>query len=563
MRTWIRTTISSNKRGNDLTLWKTIGAAIRRPVITLIVKEANLEKNGHTALQARGITKTFGGVIALNAVDLTVREGDVHALLGQNGAGKSTLIKVLNGVFPAGNFEGKFSLEGREVSFRSPRDAVECGISYVPQETEVFENLSVAENIFAGMTGGTRTARLVNRREIGRRSRKILKGLGLSIDPESPAVRSTSAEKHMIMIARALARRPRVLLLDEPTAALSASEVRILFSALSRLRDEGVTTVYITHRLPEVMAICDRATVLRDGRVAAEFQRKDFNEDAFIFAMSGLKLSRLFPVHQARASAPHLLSVEGLVSGEQREKEQEDKGLLQDAEISFKVAEGEIVGLAGLLGSGRSEILHAIFGSLPGKGKIMVAGEPVKINKPSDARKAGIALLTEERKRDGLLFNLPVGRNITIGNLAPLSRLGIVSPVREGQAIRDAMESLNVIATSPAAALSSLSGGNQQKLLFSRALMRAPRVLMLDEPTRGVDAATRQEIYRLTVDLAAKGAALLIVSSELEELVGLCNRILTISDGHIVDEFRRGEGGEERILRAIAEAQGRTFDAEH
>jgi len=553
--TWLPiTTFWSRRDSNPISETRRGGI---RPVRDGSAREADLTASGHPTLKTSGITKTFGGVVALNSVDLTVREGDVHALLGQNGAGKSTLIKVLNGVYAAGSFSGTLAMEGREVSFASPRDAAECGIGYVPQETEVFEHLSVAENVFAGMTGGSKKARLVNRREIGRRSKDILAGLGISIDPNSPAARLTSAEKHMLMIARALARRPRVLLLDEPTAALSSTEVKSLFEALSRLRSEGVTTVYITHRLPEVMAICDRTTVLRDGIVAAEFDRKDFDEDAFIFAMSGRKLSRLFPVHDAPPNAPNLLKVEGLVPGAGHGK----VGIHREAEVSFSVASGEIVGLAGLLGSGRSEILHAIFGSLPAKGTISVDGDPVAIRRPRDARRAGIALLTEERKRDGLLFNLSLGRNITIGNLGPLSKAGFVNPGREGQAVRKSMEALNVVATSPAAALSSLSGGNQQKLLFSRALMREPRILMLDEPTRGVDAATRQEIYKLTVDLAAKGAGLLIVSSELEEIIGLCTRILTVSDGRIVDEFKRGEGDEERVLRAIADAQGRQFEA--
>ena len=532
---------------------------VSRPVNIDRSREAELTTFANPTLQARGITKAFGGVVALKSVDLTVCEGDVHALLGQNGAGKSTLIKVLNGVIASGDFRGSLAMDGRKVSFHSPRDAAACGIGYVPQETEVLEHLSVAENIFAGMTGGKKKARLVSRREIGKRSADILSGLGLATDPEAPAIRLTSAEKHMVMIARALARQPRVLLLDEPTAALSAREVKTLFAALSRLKKEGVTTVYITHRLPEVMAICDRTTVLRDGSVVAEYQRSEFDEDDFIFAMSGRKLARLFPVHNPPPSTGPLLSVDRLAPGGQGRGPARE-GLHQGAEVSFSVSAGEIVGLAGLLGSGRSEILHAIFGNLPSTGEVMVNGKPVEVHRPRDARKAGIGLLTEERKRDGLLFNLPVGRNITIGNLGPLSKLGFVSPLREGRAVRDAMAALNVIATSSAAALSSLSGGNQQKLLFSRALMRGPRILMLDEPTRGVDAETRQEIYRLTVDLADKGAALVIVSSELEELIGLCNRILTISDGRIVDEFRRGEGGEERVLRAIAEAQGRQLE---
>jgi ABC-type sugar transport system ATPase subunit len=307
--------------------------------------------------------------------------------------------------------------------------------------------------------------------------------------------------------------------------------------------------IYITHRLPEVLAICDRATVLRDGQVAAEIARPEFDETRFIFAMSGQRLSRLFPDHAPPEGAPAVIEVENLtVPGH--------PGAVFGADaVSFTVAAGEILGLAGLLGSGRSEILHGIYGRLPAEGAIRVDGRPVPIRSPRDARRAGIALLTEDRKRDGLLFNLPVGANITIVNLADLSHRGIVRGDRERSAILAAMRQLNVKAASPQASVSHLSGGNQQKLLFARVLMRAPRVLLLDEPTKGVDASTRAEIYRLVVELAENGVALVVVASELEEIIGLCDRVLVVSDGSLVDEFRRGEGGEERVLRAVSAAQ--------
>jgi ABC-type sugar transport system ATPase subunit len=351
------------------------------------------------------------------------------------------------------------------------------------------------------------------------------------------------------MIARAIVMKPRVLMLDEPTASLSGTEVDALFSVLRRLKAQGVAMIYITHRLPEVLAICDRATVLRDGQVAVRIAREDFDAETFIFSMSGQRLQRLFPEHTAPVGAPTALEVRHLtVAGH--------SGAVHGArDINLSVAAGEIVGLAGLLGSGRSEILHGIYGRVPAEGEIRVAGEPMAIGSPSDARAAGIALLTEDRKRDGLLFNLPVGANITIGNLAPLSRRGVVRGGLERSSILAAMRALNVKASSPQASVSHLSGGNQQKLLFARVLMRAPKVLLLDEPTKGVDAATRHEIYRLVVDLAEKGVGLLIVASELEELIGLCDRCLVVADGRIVDEFTRGDGGEDRVLRSVAAAQ--------
>lgn len=505
---------------------------------------------GSNVIEAIGIVKSFAGVQALRGVDFRVREGEIHALLGQNGAGKSTLVKILNGVHVAGSFSGTITIAGRPVSFASPRDATVEGVGYVPQEIEVLEQLSVAENVFAGHAGLGQGA-LFHRARVEARTREIFGDLGLDLDPRAIVASLTSAQRHLVMIARALVLKPRVLMLDEPTASLSGTEVEALFAVLRRLRAAGVTMIYITHRLPEVLAVCDRATVLRDGVVAAELSRDEFEEERFIFAMSGQKLQRLFPHHEAPTRTPPVLEVEGLtVAGK--------PGAIHGArDVGFTVHAGEIVGLAGLLGSGRSEILHGIYGREPAQGTIRVDGRPVTIRSPRDARAAGIALLTEDRKRDGLLFNLPVGANITIGNLDPLAALGMVRADRERTAIRDAMRQLNVKASSPQASVAHLSGGNQQKLLFARVLMRGPRVLLLDEPTKGVDAATRQEIYRLVVELADKGVGLVVVSSELDEVIGLCDRCLTVADGRIVDEFRRGEGGEERVLRAIALEQAR------
>jgi len=499
-------------------------------------------------LSATAIAKSFGGVQALRGVDFDVVPGEIHALLGQNGAGKSTLVKILNGVHPAGSYTGAIQLDGQLVSFASPADARSSGVGYVPQEIEVLEQLSVAENVFAGRTG-LGDGVLINQRKLQQRAGEIFAELGIGIDPKAYVASLTSAQRHLVMIARAIVMKPRVLMLDEPTASLSGTEVDALFGVLRRLKAQGVAMIYITHRLPEVLAICDRATVLRDGQVAVRIARQDFDAETFIFSMSGQRLQRLFPEHAAPVGTATALEVRNLtVPGH--------SGAVHGAQgINLSVAAGEIVGLAGLLGSGRSEILHGIYGRVPAEGEIRVAGEPVAIWSPGDARAAGIALLTEDRKRDGLLFNLPVGANITIGNLAPLSRHGMVRAGLERSAILAAMRALNVKASSPQASVTHLSGGNQQKLLFARVLMRAPKVLLLDEPTKGVDAATRHEIYRLVIELAEKGVALLVVASELEELIGLCDRCLVVADGRIVDEFVRGEGGEDRVLRSVAAAQ--------
>ncbi|MBN8998939.1 MAG: sugar ABC transporter ATP-binding protein [Rhizobiales bacterium] len=500
------------------------------------------------AIRAVGIVKSFAGVQALRGVDFTVRRGEIHALLGQNGAGKSTLVKILNGVHRSGSYSGRILLGGREVSFRSPVEARAEGVGYVPQEIEILEQLSVAENVFAGQTSLGKGF-IVNRSALNQRTEALFSEMGLNINPRALVAMLPAAQRHLVMIARALSMRPKVLMLDEPTASLSGAEVEQLFTILRRLRAQGTTMIYVTHRLPEVMALCDHATILRDGRVVAELDRSGFNEEKIIFAMSGQRLQRLYPHHEAPKESPVLLEVSGLsVAG----RFGVNRGV---SDVSFQVRAGEIVGLAGLLGSGRTEIVHAIYGRIPCSGEVRVAGHPAPIRTTRQARDAGIALLTEDRKRDGLLFNLPVGGNITIGNLQKFSHNEIVSRSRERSAVVEAMRALNVKARSPQASVAHLSGGNQQKLLFARVLMSAPRVLLLDEPTKGVDAATRHEIYRLIVDLAEKGVGLVVVASELEEVIGLADRCLVIADGRVVDGFVRAEGSEDRVLRAVAAAQ--------
>jgi len=500
-------------------------------------------------IEATQIVKNFAGVQALRGVDFRVRRGEIHALLGQNGAGKSTLVKILNGVHGAGSYEGEIRVDGRPVRFTTPGEARAHGVAYVPQETEVFEQLTVAENVFAGRTNLGHGA-LISQKALRARTAELFRDFGLDLDPGALVATLTAAERHLVMIVRALTTRPLVLMLDEPTASLSGSEVALLFALLERLKASGTTMIFITHRLPEVVALCDRATVLRDGRVAAEYVRGDFDEERIIAAMSGERLSRLYPHHDAPpADAPTLLRVEGL---RVEERYGSHRGV---HDVSFELKAGEILGIAGLLGSGRSELLGAIYGRFAHRGRFVVDAREITIGSTRDARSAGIALLTEDRKRSGLLFNLPVGGNITIGNLALFASHGVVSRKSEESAALRAMRELKVRARSSAAAVAHLSGGNQQKLLFARVLMNAPRILLLDEPTKGVDVATRHEIYKLVVDLAEHGVGLVVVSSELEEVVGLCDRVLVYDDGRVVASLARAEATEERVLRLIAAAQ--------
>jgi ribose transport system ATP-binding protein/D-xylose transport system ATP-binding protein len=499
-------------------------------------------------VEAIGIAKSFAGVKALRGIDFRVRRGEIHALLGQNGAGKSTLVKILNGVHPAGSYDGTVRLAGEIVALHSPLVARAKGIAYVPQEIEVFEHLTVAENVFAGQTNLGRGV-LIRQRALERRTADLFLDLGLNIPPRALVASLTAAQRHLVMIVRALATRPTVLMLDEPTASLSGAEVSRLFRLLKRLKAQGTTMIFITHRLPEVLALCDRATVLRDGQIAAELSRENFDSDRIIGAMSGQRVQRLYPRHEPPADAPVILKVENL---EIDERHGSHRGLHG---INFELRAGEILGIAGLLGSGRTELLSGIYGRISYRGRVLVGGREARIDSTRAARKAGIALLTEDRKRSGLLYNLPIRANITIGNLDLFSNLGIVGTEREDNAAVRAMRELNVKARSSSAMVSHLSGGNQQKLLFARVLMNAPKILLLDEPTKGVDVATRHEIYRLIVDLADKGVGLIVVSSELEEVIGLCDRCLVLADGRLVDEFVKAVASEELILHAIAAAQ--------
>jgi ABC-type sugar transport system ATPase subunit len=502
------------------------------------------------AIEALEICKHFSGVPVLRGCDLRVRRGEIHALLGQNGAGKSTLMRILNGVHPRSSFEGQIWIDGRVVSFESPAHAGRCGVGYVPQEIEVIENLTVAENIFAGqmsVPGIVSGSRWVRWASLKQAARTLLEELGLSFDPSAIVASLSAPQRHLVMIARSLAVRPGVLILDEPTASLSSMEIERLFAVLRTLKARGTTMIYITHRLPEVLALCDRASVLRDGVIAEELEHNNFDIARFITAMSGFKMEAQFPERQRSGEQGSVLRLENFSvvhRGRQRVRD-----------VSLELRRGEILGIAGLLGAGRSELLNAIYGYLPHIGTIHVETEPRHIRSPREARELGIALLTEDRKANGLLFNLPLRANISIGNLSFLSHAGIVRPAEERTSVLRMTQELKIKAGSPEATVSHLSGGNQQKVLFGRVLMRNPRILLLDEPTKGVDAGTRHEIYRLIADIAGRGVAVILVSSELEEVLGLADRVLVMADGRIVDEFPHGAGDEERVLRAVSTAQ--------
>jgi ribose transport system ATP-binding protein len=496
-------------------------------------------------LDTQRLGKRFAGVPALTDVDFRLRAGTIHALVGHNGAGKSTLVKVLTGVHPAGSYDGAILLDGAEVRFGSPAQARAAGIAYVPQEIQVVEQLSVAENLFVGQTGRDGTP-LVSFRELHRRAEALLTRLEIPLDARHPVAALSATQRQLLMIA--LASDPRVLILDEPTASLAGNETARLFGVLERLRAAGTTMVFITHRIPEVMSMCDRATVLRDGRAVAELEREDFSERAIVAAMVGRQLERLYPQRASAHGTEETLRLEHVsVPHPSRPGD-----VVRD--VSLTARRGEVVGIAGVVGAGRTELLSAIYGRLGHRGTISVEGRPLRLRSPADARRAGIAMLSEDRKGSGLLFNFGLSQNVTIGNLGGIAKMGFVDRRAEQRAAREFIASLSIKAPSVSADVAHLSGGNQQKILLARVLMNAPKVMLLDEPTKGVDVQTRQEIYRLILELADRGVTLLVVSSEIAELVGLCDRCVVLADGAIVDEFARGEGSEARVIEATTTA---------
>jgi ribose transport system ATP-binding protein len=496
-----------------------------------------MSTGGDRLLAVTGIDKAFPGVQALSQAGFDLSAGEVHALVGENGAGKSTLARIIAGVeTPDG---GRMLLAGRPYQPRSRIDAEGRGVRTVMQELNLIGNLTVAENIFIerlpSRFGFIRYGRL------HQAAREVMEKVGLAdLDPSTPVRMLGIGRQQMVEIAAGLSRRCRVLVLDEPTASLTRSEVELLFSQIRRLQAEGVGVIYISHRIEEVLSIADRVTVLRDGKLVGTHATKEVDSDTVIRMMVGRDLGHecLAPSGKRGALA---LRVAGLSRGDRVRN------------VSFEAYRGEILGVAGLMGSGRTETMRAIFGAdLPESGVIYLhgAGEPARIRKPSDAVRHGIALLTEDRKEQGLFLPLAVRANVSIARLGRLSRLGWIDASRERQIAQQYADSLGIRCWSIEQAAGQLSGGNQQKVVIAKWLFRDCDILIFDEPTRGIDVGAKFEIYRMLSDLARKGKAILFVSSDLKELMAVCNRILVMSAGRVAETFERGPWTEEAIMTA-------------
>ena len=493
-------------------------------------------------LTMSGITKVFPGVKALSGVDLSVDRGEILALLGENGAGKSTLMKVLSGVYGHGQYGGSISIDGKEATYADPGGADHAGVAMIYQELNPLLDLSVAENMYLGMLP-VRMAKSVDWKRLYSEAEAVLKRLGINIDARTHMRLLGAGEQQLVAIARALARDATILVLDEPTSSLTEREVERLFVILRRLREDGKAIIYISHKFNEVYAISDRVTVLRDGANAGDFITADAPSDQIITAMIGRSLADMFP-RQTIDFGPTVLEVKDFSVGHQHV----NKTLLKN--ISFSVKAGEIVGLGGLVGTGRSELLNSLFGSHLGasSGKVILNGNELVITSPRQAKKAGIGLLTEDRRRNGLVGIMRLDENITLPSLRDIASIFGLNRNLEKSISQRFIDSLRIKCTGPAQEAAMLSGGNQQKVVLSKWLHTAPKLLLLDEPTRGVDVGAKVEIYQLMNALSANGIAIIWVSSELPELLGMSDRVLVFWDGGIAAEYKRGEADLTKVM---------------
>jgi rhamnose transport system ATP-binding protein len=493
---------------------------------------------GQPVLALRGVSKSFGSVRALSNVSLELYGAEAHALAGENGAGKSTLIKILAGVYrPDG---GQVLLDGRPVSFAGPGDARDAGVAVIYQEPTLFGDLSVAENIFMGRQprASARRLRSIDRRGMYAAAAELFDRLGVALDPAAPARGLSIADQQMVEIAKALSLHARVLIMDEPTAALTPEEVSRLFAVARALRADGAAVLFISHRLEEVFDLCRRVTTLRDGRLVASDLVADLTADDLVRRMVGRDLDTLYPASEAStgdvALRVHRLTREGVFT-----------------DVSFEVRRGEIVALAGLIGAGRTEVARAIFGiDRPDAGSVEVAGTPLRPASPTAAMAAGMALVPEDRRAQGLVMDASIERNLGLTQLRTLHRGGLMSRRAEHRRAADWALRLRLKYSRLSDAVDLLSGGNQQKVVLAKWLATEPSVLIVDEPTRGIDVGTKAEVHRLLADLAGRGLAVLMISSDLPEVLGMADRVLVMHEGRLAAEIPRESATEEAILSA-------------
>lgn len=496
-------------------------------------------------LRMEQISKRFPGVLALDNVSFQLEEGEIFSICGENGAGKSTLMKILSGHYPAGTYEGRIFIGGKEQHLKSMADSEKAGIAMIYQELNVEQDLSVGENVMLGYWPVKKG--LVDWQELHQRALETLKILDIEIDTHLSMRALNASMQQLVCIARALVRNPRILILDEPSAALTEKETENLIKVLYGLKARGLSCIYISHKLEEIFEISDRIMVMRDGKRIGEYKKTEIVPERVINDMVG-GMIREKELEEKKLSTDVVLKVENLMVPHPYAH---GKNIIE--QVSFELHKGEILGLAGLVGSGRSETLRAIFGAMPkASGKIFKNGKEVKIEKVQDAVDEGIFMISEDRKKDGFVGTMSIKENMTLASLKRVSDKLIINENAENKLIKNYYDYLKVKAASADINISVLSGGNQQKVIFAKALLTQADILFLDEPTRGIDIGAKSEIYKIIQEIARKGISIVVISSELPELIGLCDRFLVLCSGRIGGEFYKSEVTQQKILHAAA-----------
>ena len=503
-------------------------------------------------LEMREISKVFPGVRALDRVSLDVRSGEIHAICGENGAGKSTLMKVLSGIYPHGSYEGEIIYDGKPLVCRNIRDSEDRGIIIIHQELALVPLLSIAENLFLGNEVAKNG--VINWPAAFQKTEELLKKVGLVEAPTTKVEKLGVGKQQLIEIAKALAKDVRLLILDEPTAALQENDSQKLLDLLLELKSQGITSILISHKLNEISKVADRITIIRDGATVSTLTADQISEERIIRDMVGRDMAHRYPGRN-----PQIGEVLMQVSGwNVWHPERQDRQMIRDA--AFSVRKGEIIGIAGLMGAGRTELAMSLFGKSYGqgiKGLVTMGGKPVDVSTVDKAIAAGLAYVTEDRKTLGLILDEPIVRNITLANLLGVSKRGVLNHQREQQVAEDYRRAMNIRTPNVLQKVVNLSGGNQQKVVLSKWLFADPQVLILDEPTRGIDVGAKFEIYGIMNDLAAQGRGVVMISSEMPELLGMCDRIYVMNEGRIVGELSKAEASQERIMGLILKSEGK------
>ena len=493
------------------------------------------KENFEYVLEMSGISKSFPGVKALDKVNLRIRPNSVHALMGENGAGKSTLMKCLFGIYKKD--EGEIKLEGKEISFLNSKDALEHGVSMVHQELNQVIQRNVMDNIWLGRYPTKHG--LVDEEKMYKDTKKIFDDLDIDVDPRAKVATLSVSQMQMLEIAKAVSYNSKVLILDEPTSSLTENEVHHLFRIVKKLQGSGIGIVYISHKMEEIKEICDEITILRDGQWVSTSKVENLTTDQIINMMVGRDLSNRFPDKDSKPSDT-IMEVRGLTTKDIKD-------------VSFDLHKGEILGIAGLVGSKRTEIVETIFGIRGNyEGSIKIHGREVKIKSPNEATRNGLALITEERRSTGIFAMLDIKFNSIISNLKKYSRFGLLSDAKTSKDTRWVIDSMKVKTPSQSTSIGSLSGGNQQKVIIGRWLLTEPEILMMDEPTRGIDVGAKFEIYQLMIDLAKNNKGIIMISSEMPELLGITDRIIVMSNGRIAGIVNTKDTNQEEILKLTA-----------